>query len=180
MSADLILDVMKAASTSRRQVAELKLAAKSARVDDSGDYQKIVQQFALVGHQSGSIGTALPEPDSGKAVQKLAQNSGMSVTSKSKPHHRAMIALEGSLMTNILDAMLPKGKSSVYGQGTAGEVWRGFQVDQMANSMAQGDVLRLAASSDSADSGSKSVAPPVAQSGGWPYFKTNKITSFAG
>lgn len=55
-----------------------------------------------------------------------------------------MIAMEGTLMSQFVDEMLPKGKDSIYGNGLAGDTWRGFAVDQMASALARADPLDLA------------------------------------
>ncbi|MBG1233171.1 hypothetical protein [Aestuariivirga litoralis] len=55
----------------------------------------------------------------------------------------AMVALEGALMTKMVDSMMPKDENSVYGNGIAGETWRSFAVDQMGKTMAKGDLLNF-------------------------------------
>ena len=83
------------------------------------------------------------------ARKKNAEISlNISPSSKAMPNAKKptdpMIALEGNLLGRFVDTMLPKGKASIYGEGLAGDTWRGFAVDQMASALARSDPLGLA------------------------------------
>jgi hypothetical protein len=57
---------------------------------------------------------------------------------------KAMMALEGTLMTKFVDQMLPKSNHALYGSGIAGDTSRGFEVDQFGAALAKSDPLKFA------------------------------------
>ena len=111
---------------------------------------------ALSGHPRNAKAGNLPDiisqmmaaaQPSRKADAELALNSGSIATPHlAKKLADPMIALEGSLMGRFVDEMLPKGKDSIYGGGLAGDTWRGYAGEQMANTLAQSDPLNLSIS----------------------------------
>jgi hypothetical protein len=70
-------------------------------------------------------------------------NTGSAGMAKTDPKGAAMVALEGALMTKFVDQMLPKSNHALYGSGTAGDTWRGFEVDQFGAALAKSDPLNL-------------------------------------
>ena len=107
----------------------------------------------LSGSQKSSESVALPDvisqviaaaEPSRKANAEIALNGDRATPStKSKVSADPMIALEGNLMGKFVSEMMPKGKTSFYGSGLAGETWRGFAVDQMVGALAQSDPFKL-------------------------------------
>ncbi len=48
----------------------------------------------------------------------------------------AMRGLETVLATKMVEGMMPKDQSRLYGEGTAGEIWRGLHIDAMGKALA--------------------------------------------
>ena len=76
------------------------------------------------------------------ALESLNPDTGS--TTKPDSKSKAMLALEGTLMTKFVDEMLPKAQGSLYGSGLAGDTWRGFEVDQFGSALSKSDPLQLA------------------------------------
>jgi hypothetical protein len=89
---------------------------------------------------------AAADPQKAESAQTaLLDSKSQSVGSgKRDGKAAAMLALEGTLMTKLVDQMLPKSNHALYGSGTAGDTWRGFQVDQFGAALAKSDPLHLA------------------------------------
>lgn len=90
---------------------------------------------------------AAADPKKADNAQVALLNSGSSQTQVAGQHDAktsAMLALEGTLMTKFVDQMLPKSKHALYGSGTAGDAWRGFEVDQFGAALAKSDPLNFA------------------------------------
>jgi peptidoglycan hydrolase FlgJ len=80
-----------------------------------------------------------------------------------------MQKLETVLATKMVEAMLPKDQSRLYGEGTAGEVWRGFHIEAMGKAIAEEDLL------------STSLKPAVqAENPGQNPSRRSTITPFSG
>jgi hypothetical protein len=49
--------------------------------------------------------------------------------------------LEGVLLSNALESMLPEPKGSLFGDAQAGRFWRGLQIEAMAGAMADRNLI---------------------------------------
>ena len=90
---------------------------------------------------------AAADPKKAENAQVALLNSGDARTrspGQGDAKQTAMLALEGTLMTKFVDQMLPKSKHALYGSGTAGDTWRGFEVDQFGAALAKSDPLNFA------------------------------------
>jgi peptidoglycan hydrolase FlgJ len=50
-------------------------------------------------------------------------------------YNNAVRGLETVLATKVVEAMMPKDQSRLYGEGTAGEIWRGFHIEVMGQAL---------------------------------------------
>ncbi|MEQ1673033.1 MAG: rod-binding protein [Hyphomicrobium sp.] len=55
---------------------------------------------------------------------------------------------ESVLLKQVVEAMMPDPKASVFGGGNAGSMWRSMFADSIAGAMAKSDPLSLAAALD--------------------------------
>jgi hypothetical protein len=76
--------------------------------------------------------------------QRNAQVALMSLSETPRAPANPMVALEGTLMTKFVDEMLPKSNHALYGEGLAGDTWRGFEVEQLGSALAKSDPLNFA------------------------------------
>ena len=58
----------------------------------------------------------------------------------------ALEKFEGFVLRSFVEGMLPKGDSSYFGKGTAGEVWRSMLAEEIGNEMAKNGGIGIAAS----------------------------------
>jgi Rod binding domain-containing protein len=98
---------------------------------------------------------------------------------------------EAVMLRSMAEEMLPKDTSSLYGAGTAGNIWRSLQADLMSQEMAKaggiGIARMLAKAQDrlgvSADASSLNAIPLDAGSAEsrstheWPYFESSGATA---
>ncbi len=98
---------------------------------------------------------------------------------------------EAVMLRNMAEGMLPKGSSSLYGEGMAGNIWRSLQADLMGQEMAKGGGIgiarmlakaqdRLGGQGDAASLNTISLQGHLAAlrpSSEWPYFITSDLTA---
>jgi hypothetical protein len=89
------------------------------------------------------MAAADPQKAENAQVALLDSKSPTVPSGKRDAKAAAMVALEGTLMTKLVDQMLPKSNHALYGSGMAGDTWRGFQVDQFGAALAKSDPLHL-------------------------------------
>lgn len=132
MSVDVIAGVMGAVNqnqaTANFQVATAQ--SKGVQVNPAG--------FASLLHKMGKT-NQVADSESNHPLYGGGATPDTTATRKGQ----AMTKLEGVLMGNMVDAMMPKDENNVYGGGLAGETWRSFAVDQMGQTLAKSDLLNF-------------------------------------
>lgn len=128
--------------------------AKAPPVAGQASFSSLLGNARKVHHGPGHGATpnliedvmAAADPQKAENAQvALLESKGTSVASATRDGKAtAMLALEGTLMTKLVDEMLPKSNHALYGSGMAGDTWRGFQVDQFGAALAKSDPLHLA------------------------------------
>jgi peptidoglycan hydrolase FlgJ len=136
---DLIADVMKQADPAAARRALLRLQ-----------------------HLSG----ASPERDVASTFRARPKDQSrldpQGLDAAADPKSAAMQKLETVLATKMVEAMLPKDQSRLYGEGTAGDVWRGFHIEAMGKAIAEEGLLSTRRESPAAEqqpSGRKAITP---------------------
>jgi peptidoglycan hydrolase FlgJ len=117
---DLILDVMNKADPAARRAGLQKLKA------------------AMMSKQQADSFKPVEVPQLRKDQTRLTTGPADSSVPARK---RAMRELETVLAKNMVSAMMPKDQSRLYGEGMAGDVWRGFQLDVMGKAIADEGLL---------------------------------------
>ncbi len=125
-ASDLILDVARAADP-RQAMATTKILA-AASGDVSGDFVAALDRLPS--------SAALPSGMSYK-------NPVAALTEKQTPARKAEIGLASMLLKSMVDEMLPKEASDVYGAGVAGDVWKSMLSDQIAEQIAKSGALKI-------------------------------------
>ena len=152
LSSDLVLDVMRGADPARLKNAVSRLAAGQAA--------------------EGTTAIAFAE-----AVDKVEKADGQTLaeglarSETTSPY----VAFEQMFLRNMFESMLPPAASGLYGEGTAGGIWRSMSADQLAGVFARSGGIGIAASLDRA-------APDqnIPASRQWPYFEIDEIRAFVG
>jgi hypothetical protein len=154
MAVDMIMDVMRAAQPAP---ATLKKLGKAGEPAASAAKSLFATIFSRTRPETAAKATASPAGDlvadvmAAADAKKLAaakvelqggEEPTMVATVDDKTR-KAYQALESNLMANALQSMMPEGEGSLYGEGTAGDVWRGMMVDQMALAASQDNLFGL-------------------------------------
>ena len=130
-SSDIVLDVLKAADPVRAQAATQRLAALGAGgVDEADDFTKVLDAAAQ---------PSAPDPDIKANAADMrdrlaALNPGALADQKMT---RTQVEFEASMLKTFVDAILPKDETDVYGQGSAGDIWKSMLADQIAKQIAR-------------------------------------------
>ncbi len=120
---DLIADVMSNISLSEAKVASRRLEHLSRREGPSGFAEQIRTSRKAVNE------TLVKAGDGQIPSRSVVEN-------KNELKQRAMLELETVLATKVVEAMMPKDQSRIYGDGTAGETWRGMHIEVMGKALA--------------------------------------------
>jgi peptidoglycan hydrolase FlgJ len=141
---DLIADVMKRADPLQQRAAIAKLeevAASRVTSHDVPAFKQVVKEKDQSRLQSEVITAQAKAPSARQAAMKK---------------------LEAVLATKFVEAMLPKDQSSLYGEGTSGEVWRGLHIEAMGKALADGGLLDSPTVSQAPAQGLRKAITPFA------------------
>lgn len=153
---DLVLDVMRAADPARLKAAVARLSPPA----DSG----AVPFDGVLAHAAGAVPAAGPID-----AAPAPPNRQRSI----EPEFQQLV------WRSLYEAMMPQEGSAAFGEGAGAGIWRSMAVDQLASVSAQTGQLDLFPGRDHAASGPSGFVPLDA-TGGWPYFVSSPIRSYAG
>lgn len=208
---DLVLDVVKAANPERARIAQAGLqrgpaATSSAR--EFADAENTIKRTTGIGQflDTDIVGDVVNAADPAKLQTGIAKLNGTtslgqvdmaslvldaSDTKAVNPREKAYEQFEASVLRNFVEGMLPKATESVYGEGTAGNVWRSMQADFMSQELAKSGGIGIAATlarldearaRSQADVSLNEITPKAGGASGslsnaseWPYFSRSKI-----
>ncbi len=122
---DLVLDVVRAADPADVQAAQTRLKANQAAFRATS--------LAETGNGFGAAVGTLNRFDGSAAV-----DSAVKGVSSAKGTAETYRKFESVILQNFVKSMLPSESEEVYGEGTAGEMWRGMMAEQI------GDVISKA------------------------------------
>jgi Rod binding domain-containing protein len=128
-STDVILGVANAADPTRARIATARLEALGAGAP-AGDFTADLDQAS----------SAAPPPPLGLANARstlAAPSGGADKASHAKTDFEAM------MLNSFVGELLPKDAGSVFGEGTAGDVWRSMLSEQIARQIAKSGSLGL-------------------------------------
>lgn len=139
---DIIADVMAKADPAARQAALARLE-KLSRIKSAAVDNALFNPIVHGKDQSRLDGQ--PSPSAPVATQK-----------------HVMRKLEAVLATKLVESMMPKDQSSLYGEGTSGEVWRGLHMEVLGQALADDGILNTSTDAPqrpSAQSLRKAITP---------------------
>lgn len=134
---DLVADVLQNADANRLRVATSKLtgiASKMASKASAAEFQKV--SVAQNNKHIRSADDMAFKKDQSRIPGGNIENVQSLPKSRDMQRKEAMQGLETVLATKMIEAMMPDDQSELYGDGTAGEIWRGFHIDTMGKAMA--------------------------------------------
>jgi flagellar protein FlgJ len=130
-SSDIVLEVLKAADPARAQAVTRRLVALGAgEADAGGDFTKALDAAAQPAIDGPEIA-----PYAGGMRDRLASISPEAASDQKAS--RVQTEFEASILKTFVDAILPKDEADVYGQGTAGDIWKSMLADQIARQIAK-------------------------------------------
>lgn len=136
-SSDIVLDVLRAADPARVQAATQRLATLAAGgAGDPDDFARALDAA------DPSPAPAAPAPDASDMRDRLAGIGG--ADAEAAKAARTEIDFEASILKSFVDEILPKDESSVYGEGTAGDMWKSMLSDQIARQIAKSGAFGIA------------------------------------
>ena len=211
---DLVLDVVKAANPERARIAQTGLQrgqSVASAAHEFADAEKSVKRNPGIGRflTTDIVGEVVNAADPAKLRTSIAQLNGTSslgrvdmaglvlnanetgATKAVNPKEKAYEQFEASVLRNFVEEMLPNATENVYGEGTAGNVWRSMQADFMSQELAKSGGIGIAATLARLDEARARSQPDVSlneispKAGGasgslssaseWPYFSRSKI-----
>jgi peptidoglycan hydrolase FlgJ len=215
---DLVLDVVKAANPERARIAQAGLQrgqSVASAAQEFADAEKSVKRNPGIGRflSTDIVGDVINAANPAKLTNSIAKLAGpsdaarvdmaslvlnasdpASATGSIKPvnpKEKAYEQFEASVLRNFVEEMLPKKTENVYGEGTAGNVWRSMQADFMSQELAKSGgigiastLARLDEAKARAQAGTtlNEITPradgardSLSNASEWPYFSRSKI-----
>jgi peptidoglycan hydrolase FlgJ len=129
---DLVLDVVRAADPAQVQEAQAKLKSNRA------SFEATSLAEAGAGFQA-AVGSILNRDSAGATA---SSNAVSAVGAKAVPEH--LRKFETMVLQNFVKSMMPTESEQVYGEGTAGEMWRGMMADQLGEALGKGGGIGIA------------------------------------
>ncbi len=129
---DIVLDVLNAADPARARLAAERLEALGAGASPPAG------NFAADLDRATAASSAAPAPPTGLADARSAL-AGAAPSAASG----VRIEFETMLINSFVGQMLPKDAGSVFGEGTAGDMWRSMLSEQIARQIAKSGELGL-------------------------------------
>jgi peptidoglycan hydrolase FlgJ len=127
---DIVMDVVNAADPTSVQEAQAKLKASSA-----------MHAAARLSRQGNGFSTQVASLDD---ILPGSDTSSQKISSKDNRTPETYRKFEAMVLQNFIKEMLPDEGSEVYGEGTAGEMWKGMLADQLADNMAKSGGIGIA------------------------------------
>jgi peptidoglycan hydrolase FlgJ len=130
-SSDIVLEVLKAADPARAQAVTQKLTSLGAGgVEEADDFTKVLDAAAQPSASDADI-----RANAADMRDRLAAlNPNATADQKTA---QTQVEFEASILKTFVDAMLPKDETDVYGQGSAGDIWKSMLADQIAKQIAR-------------------------------------------
>lgn len=130
---DVVMEVLSAADPSRASLAAERLSALAGQSASGADFAADLDRAA-----SGAAPIVGPLPNAAAARSRLAGIAGgPDKLGETKTQFEAM------MLNSFVGELLPKDASSVFGQGTAGEIWRSMLAEQVSLEIARSGKLGL-------------------------------------
>ncbi len=160
IKSDLVLDVIRSVTPHKKLVAQAKLGGVNNTFTTMFD--------KLLGNKSvaktkvrdlpndlvAEVANAVDHNKYAAAAQKLgSDDTQMAMADVSSARSATKIPhsiskqdqqFEAMMLRNFVEEMMPKQTASLYGEGTAGEIWRSMQVDYMSQEMAKSGGIGIA------------------------------------
>ena len=125
---DIILDVVRAADPVVAQRAEAMLEAASIRKSEQAAATPAFQHQLLASANESSVSV------SAASVRDAVPDKSLEIYQR----------FEAMILQNFVGSMLPTDSEQLYGEGTAGEIWKGMMAEQLGAVLAKGGGIGIA------------------------------------
>ena len=131
-NADVVLEVLKAADPARAQLAAERLEALGANAP-AGNFTADLDRASAASAFAPTAPAGLADARTALAAAAQAPDAAS----------RAKVDFEAMLLNSFVGEMLPKDADSVFGEGTAGDMWRSMLSEQISRQIARSGALGL-------------------------------------
>jgi flagellar protein FlgJ len=131
---DVVMEVLSAADPSRASLAAQRLSALAGSNAPGADFSADLDRAA-----SPMTASPVPLENAADARLRLAEMPG-----GPDKLGQAKTQFEAMMLSSFVGEMLPKDASNVFGQGTAGDMWRSMLAEQVSLQIAKSGKLGLA------------------------------------
>jgi peptidoglycan hydrolase FlgJ len=131
---DVVLEVASAADPSRATFAAQRLSALAGPNGPAADFTADLDRAAATGSAASA-----PLANAADARSRLGEISG-----GSEKVGKAKTQFEAMMLNSFVSELLPKDTGEVFGQGTAGDMWRSMLAEQVSTQIAKSGRLGLA------------------------------------
>jgi len=131
---DVILEVASAADPSRATLAAQRLSALAGSNASPADFVSSLNQAA-----GATSATTAPRASAADMRSRLATAPG-----GADKLGQAKTQFEAMMLNSFVSELLPKDTGEVFGQGTAGDMWRSMLAEQVSTQIAKSGKLGLA------------------------------------
>ncbi len=129
---DVILEVLNAADPARASLAAERLGALAGSAP-SADFAADLEKAASSAPQAGLAAEGLADARSRLAAMADGPDKAS----------RAKVEFEATLINSFVGELLPKDAGSVFGEGSAGDMWRSMLSEQISGQIAKSGALGL-------------------------------------
>jgi hypothetical protein len=158
---DIILGVANAADPSKYQTAADRLARMGGDAAGTSGAQAVSSSATA----QPSLPTTPVAPQGLRSAPALPADRPLE---QSRGKADALMQFEAFVLQSFIQSMLPKHANSVFGRGTAGEVWKSMMAEMLANELAQSGRVGIAGQIAAGTAGvpeNRSEPAPAARSG---------------
>jgi hypothetical protein len=127
---DVVLEVLNAADPARASLAAERLAVLAGSGATPGDFAADLERAAAASARAGKTGLA----DARSSLTALSDAPDKAA--------RVKLDFEATMLNSFVGELLPKD-ASVFGEGSAGEMWRSMLSEQIARQLAKSGALGL-------------------------------------
>jgi flagellar protein FlgJ len=130
---DIVLEVLNAADPARASLAAERLAALAGADAPAGDFAADLDKAASSAAPPRALIPGLADARSALAAMPDAPDRVA----------RAKVEFEATMLNSFVSQLLPKDAPGVFGQGSAGDMWRSMLSDQISRQIAKSGALGL-------------------------------------
>ena len=129
-ASDIVLDVLRAADPVREQATTQRLSALSAgSVDAPEQFSKALDAAEKPAAAPVVLIDAANMRDRLPSVSAAAADDLKAAKTK--------VDFEASILKSFVDELMPKNETDIYGEGSAGDIWKSMLSDQIATQIAR-------------------------------------------